>query len=230
MEDFSRFTYFKKLLLKNLHVLAGLVVFCVAGFLSSHYVSSNLNQKVIPSKFFYIDTELRPFVSDFFALAKAHGVKVEKLQNISVQLTDLHYLDFKLNNGNWFRPAGWCFIFEATVGISRTYWNSLNKVDKKILINHELGHCVLGRVHENKEAEDDLSSIMSAELIEGAEYLEHQDYYDNELFNPETFSKLEPQMIKDLSKYPQIFIRIPPLPSFLPDIDTILIQKFPFSK
>jgi hypothetical protein len=214
------FSYLKKISPKNRDVLAGILLLFVTAFISGYYVAHKMKTPPLPPPDAYVDPELKPYVQDFVELAWKHGIRVDKqAKKMSVQLTDLRYLDFKRKNGKWFRPAGWCFIFENIVGISRSYWNKIDDVDRTILINHELGHCLLGRVHEEPEAKDPISSIMEPELIDEDEYLDNQDYYDEELFSPETFNKLADKMTNEGSII-QKFKRVPPVLDLTPHLDT----------
>lgn len=183
---------------RNRKIFLGVLLLLSSAFLSAKILIHIEQNRIKESPPAFVEEEIKSYMRDFVNLAKKHGVNLEKkARGMSIQLTDLHYLDFKKKDGKWFRPAGWCFYFENIVGISKTYWEKCDPTERRILIFHELGHCLLGRAHEPVDVADPMSSIMEPELIEEDEYLANKQYYDSELFFKETFNSLPAIMTKE---------------------------------
>jgi hypothetical protein len=84
----------------------------------------------------YVDREFRPFFNDFKNDAKKY--------NVSLNLYKLRI---------YFVPtlpdtvAARCFLRTNTVQLAENVWQILSTAQKKALIYHELGHCLLLRDH-----------------------------------------------------------------------------------
>jgi hypothetical protein len=89
---------------------------------------------------------------------------------------------------------GRCTTFSnatPVIRVSPIYWNAVNDQGREALLFHELGHCILYRVHRNDVQPDGVpNSIMYYSA--GVYYYNQQDYsfyqnnrqeYINELFN-----------------------------------------------
>jgi hypothetical protein len=79
------------------------------------------------------------------------------------------------------------------VRIAREYWFNYTEVQKEILMFHELGHAVLGRLHANDMLADCVhykSMMLSGNqfVVYDQETDEKRDYYIDELFDPSTAS------------------------------------------
>ncbi len=71
------------------------------------------------------------------------------------------------------------------INLNSNIWPHINPVSQKLILYHELGHCVLGRPHNNVYLGTGyMASIMNAYLIDFNIFLASQNYYLNELFNP----------------------------------------------
>jgi hypothetical protein len=68
---------------------------------------------------------------------------------------------------------------EVVVGIKQ--WRNLSNTGKMLLVYHELGHCVLNRLHINRE---DTISIMNPTLMPEKVYKENKEESLRELFDP----------------------------------------------
>lgn len=75
---------------------------------------------------------------------------------------------------------GTCTMGAAFVKINRSLWVQLNKAHREELIFHELGHCVLGRLHNNTMNGTYPESLMHSYHMGPAVYLRstavYQDY------------------------------------------------------
>lgn len=90
------------------------------------------------------DPVIQGFVNDFVADAALHG------KNLTVD-TIIMFGDVHSRQGGQAEDAvGICNVGPngGTVTLDEKYWNRISDWSKKILIYHELGHCVLSRVHD----------------------------------------------------------------------------------
>tara|TARA_Y100000034_G_scaffold134332_1_gene202476 strand:- start:5458 stop:6255 length:798 start_codon:yes stop_codon:yes gene_type:complete len=77
-----------------------------------------------------------------------------------------------------------CDLETRTIYINNRFWERLNEIDRKILIYHELGHCVLERTHNHSFGENGKpNSIMSEFLIVDNDFVSKEEEYLKELFN-----------------------------------------------
>lgn len=135
----------------------------------------NLEQQKIVS----IDSSLQPYVNDFVDEGRSEGVTIV-IDNLSVRFAD----DI---------PGvaiGQCSMFDhGTVGtpsiiIERAYWDSHSEIAKKVVIFHELGHCVLFREHVwGWTASNIVASIMYYSIQYDSMYSNNWAYYMHELFH-----------------------------------------------
>lgn len=63
-------------------------------------------------------------------------------------------------------------------------WADNTTTAQRLIIYHELGHCILGYGHRDFDVSFGQGSIMNTYLLQDSYYLEHVDYYLNELFHP----------------------------------------------
>ena len=123
----------------------------------------------------YVDPEFKPYLSDFRQAAKAQGL-AEPL-GVSIMYGDINGL------------AGVCeqSIFQSHIFINRGNWNMILDSGRRILIFHELGHCILGRSHDNGLLPDGSpKSLMNSQSVlrNVAQYDADPEYYLHELFHP----------------------------------------------
>ena len=96
-----------------------------------------------------------------------------------------HYgeaVEVGVNFGSLKDAVGICYYVTGNIEIDREYWNTHGEAAKEELIFHELGHCVLGREHNEHMIGDCPASIMYPTLTPGC-YKKHKDYYIKELFD-----------------------------------------------
>jgi hypothetical protein len=73
------------------------------------------------------------------------------------------------------------------IEIKKSYWDLIKSGERKILIYHELGHCILMRDHTassfvNKDKFVLPGSIMHPYILSGFYFEQNEDYYLKELF------------------------------------------------
>lgn len=99
--------------------------------------------------------------------------------NIIIQLGDLSNYD--PSSGLYY--IGLCSYGQnPTVTIDQGYWSTASEIDRQELIDHELGHCILGRQHRNDTLPNgNPASIMNAYHFSGAVMNQSSEYYYHEL-------------------------------------------------
>ncbi len=136
-----------------------------------------------------IASEFRPYVIDFLKDARKFGVE-ESIKNQALNLT------VKFGTPSDIDPAygGFCEQMTLTVIIDKNLWNNIH-ISKQAIIDHELGHCLLGRIHRHKadtSAHDpsyfNPKSIMFPGALNGYFYAYNKISLRKELFNKEKFN------------------------------------------
>ncbi len=107
-----------------------------------------------PTPVVSIDTELAPYVDAFLAEGRQRGREF----NISETGLTVEFSN-QLDPG----VAGICYFGDYLVQIDQLYWNTLSEDQKEFLMHHELGHCLLRRVHLDRFFDDGVPrSIMKS--------------------------------------------------------------------
>jgi hypothetical protein len=92
-------------------------------------------------------------------------------------------LGFNVTDGG---VNGLCTLSDAsspTVSIDPTYWSVASDAQKENLVFHELGHCLLSRVHVTTlNADGTPASMMFPYTLAGSIYLQNHAEYIAELF------------------------------------------------
>ena len=123
-----------------------------------------------------VDVEVLPYVESFLADARRFGITEFPMQRRSMIITveDLsQQMDLRLSNaiGACWRPTG-------LVILDKKYWNGAGHYDRKYLVYHELGHCLLHRAHTGPG----VRSLMSPHLEAVQEIIHQEERYLTELF------------------------------------------------
>ncbi len=109
-----------------------------------------------------------------------------KIQN----LTDITVIDFKpstyMNSGSGGTVVGVCEVYSNNtkqIHINSDWWPTTTETPKRILMYHELGHCVFNRNHDSRTMSDGKpNSLMNPILdIVVPYFLNHRNYYLEEL-------------------------------------------------
>jgi hypothetical protein len=128
-----------------------------------------------------VDEELLPFYDNFIKQGQSMGMD---LSDHSITMNFLPELESKEPGTT---ILGVCTYLKDHVVINRSAWDKMTIDRKEALINHELGHCILERGHENlidSETGKELS-LMNAYLLKSKDFKRKYDYYIRELFIPE---------------------------------------------
>lgn len=101
-----------------------------------------LNQ-VMPS-------EVRPYVIDFFSEAQKHGLNL-----------NMEHFDFSISFTKLTGTDGSCRFANKAIKLDSAAWRQNDDIYRRYLIFHELGHCILGRLHETTKTDcEECLSIM----------------------------------------------------------------------
>ncbi len=126
----------------------------------------------------YVDAQLISFFESFESEANLRG------RNISLDNFRLSGYLVNLDND----VVGQCATLsngEGQVRVDQIYWNRASPLERELLIFHELGHCILGRSHDDTSNRDGVcQSMMNSGLGDcNARYnsATREDYLD-ELF------------------------------------------------
>lgn len=96
-----------------------------------------------------------------------------------------------VNFGDTENPSfeGVCFSYpdgQTEVIIRESWWNSASQALRESLLYHELGHCVLGRDHDNETVDvngvSKKASMMNSVIVNSNQYNTHKAGYLTELF------------------------------------------------
>lgn len=122
--------------------------------------------------------ELGPYLADFLADGARLGKQFDtaKLTLQWGELTD------------WGSSViGLCDTNSSPVlTIKKSWWTKQNDLQRKQLMHHELGHCLLWRGHRSGNGKDGLPlSMMNPVVLTGAQFTRKPAYYLDELFNYE---------------------------------------------
>lgn len=118
------------------------------------------------------------------ALARTHEMtftgylkqfqKMARVYDVGCYKTKQMYFDDKMPSDI---TVAYCVPGERVV-VSRKKWETLEPIEKKVLIFHELGHCALNMDHTSKDSVD----IMTPELLDPELASDNWGYLVGELF------------------------------------------------
>jgi len=122
----------------------------------------------------------KPYVEKFEAYGKSElGSESFKVGDVPINFGDTENDDFD----------GVCFTYpngDKEIIIKKSWWDRNSETQREILILHELGHCQLGRTHDEQKAEVDGKevpvTIMNSTIPLSSHYKDYKDGYLNELY------------------------------------------------
>lgn len=133
------------------------------------------------------------FVKDFLNYAVDNKVILpndfnQRLDSLTVKYGMVKKIDKHL--------AGYCDLHTITVIIDASLWKVYSDSQRQALIDHELGHCLLGRIHRHKatiywDNSIDPHSIMYPTLLPGDYYQKHKNKFRKELFSHLKYDKFD---------------------------------------
>ena len=143
------------------------------------------NETDSPTAVYDVDPTFEPYVQKFIQEGAQRGQNIDFTDSgLRVQFSEL-----ALPNS-----AGFCRLGRYDVEIDKSNWYRFSEQFRSYLLFHELGHCVLNRIHKNDRfADDTWKSIMRGDPFTGIEnrfpvayYGFREEHYLDELFNSQT--------------------------------------------
>lgn len=148
-------------------------------FLVLLLIFSTCNKKENPQPSL-VGSDFRVYVDRFKSEAASRGFKIDDNQ-LSVAYSDTL---------NYYCGYGIYSTKQVVIGSRASCWQNQTDLNKEILLFHELGHALLGRVHDNtKLPNGDYKTMMFGGdqfNLYNEDTPERRKYYLDELFNPAT--------------------------------------------
>lgn len=120
--------------------------------------------------------EFSNYVTEFEAVSNDVGQPV-KVDNLVIKFGDLANSQHR----------GLCEINGTdtpTVTIDYDAWQSMDEDKRESVVFHELGHCVLRRIHKGgMDTDGDPISMMYPYTLDSSVYVQKEEAYHNELFS-----------------------------------------------
>ncbi len=132
--------------------------------------------------FLQVDAPFQDFVHSFETVSAQHGQPIT-VSDLVIQFGSTPSL-------NETGVCEWADNQTPKITVNERIWNTLNDYDKQEVIFHELGHCILKRVHQNTEmmayngTVQVAESIMYPYRISGTIYRDNITHYNDELLDP----------------------------------------------
>lgn len=147
-----------------------MLIFCLSNSIAACGQPESLKKQS------YIEPEFEYFV-DLFELEQKVNVDIEiKFAKLELPAVGMCYY-YQYENGS--REF-------VNIEIDPDYWQITSETKKEVLLFHELGHCVLGRDHDEQRVYYTVpKSIMYPYLFDFA-FQKYRSYYVEELKNPKT--------------------------------------------
>jgi hypothetical protein len=125
--------------------------------------------------------------NSYIATYEAQGKAQLKTDNFNVGDIPINFGDTEDD-----KYDGVCFTYpngDKEIIIKKSWWDKTSETQKELMIFHELGHCHLGRTHDeqvvNHEGRDIPVTIMNPTIPLSSWYNEYKDGYITEFFTYE---------------------------------------------
>ncbi len=119
--------------------------------------------------------EFAPYVHEFERLSVVYG-NPSKIEDL--------VMSFDTPDSP--QEQGWCRLSSDKspyIGINRTSWDLMDETERKLLVFHELGHCIKLRKHTTSAlGTGEPASLMNPYSIDAYTYSTLEGYYLQELF------------------------------------------------
>ena len=136
------------------------------------------NQSYEPRPNFIHDATFNPYIAKFeFVVKQQTGDASFAIGDIPIVFADYNLM----GNEN---VAGICTTYsdgKRAIEIKRSYWENINETARHVIIQHELGHCRLNRVHNDKLYRGFKLSVMHSQLIWTIDHERMEAFYNYEL-------------------------------------------------
>ena len=122
------------------------VMTLVVGFLTLNLfaMKNRLEHKPKAAEHLSADQPFRPYLEDFVKGAKEAGVEEvikENLNILTIKFGKVTSLDASF--------AAYCERMTTTIIVDRAYWSKADEATRQAALDHELGHCLLDRIHRH---------------------------------------------------------------------------------
>jgi Zn-dependent peptidase ImmA (M78 family) len=129
-----------------------------------------------------IQREYQYHTGDFEPYVQAFKQDAKKF-NLDISIVDLLIIFGNLNedDDNEYFYLGICYTYTdktPLIRIDEAIWKTLDEVERKLLIYHELGHCIL-----NKDHDDDSNNIMNTLDVDSQYFIENEQEVLAHLFS-----------------------------------------------
>lgn len=119
-----------------------------------------------------------PYVQKFEQDSASYSAQPVQVTNLIIQFGPMDSAD----------ERGICTVTgdeTPVITLDEDYWNQIDENAREALIYHEMGHCVLRRVHQPAlDAQGNPTSIMNPYTMAGVTFEEKETGYLDELFAP----------------------------------------------
>lgn len=113
------------------------------------------------------DPTFNKYYDTFLEEGLKRGVNLYSIPRVSIYFSETLSDNF----------AGYCSWGEGYrfISINKKYWDGYSEIDREYLIFHELGHCVLGKDHDD-------GGVMSNDYFDWINYANNRHHYLDLLF------------------------------------------------
>jgi len=129
-----------------------------------------------PDRVYYQTKEIEELVYEFQDDYQKYKNTKLRINRLIIKIKKIEQDDNKDNV-----TIGLCFTKPGKIPIielDKKYWSSSDYYNKKRLLYHELGHCVLKYGHPH----EDIEGIMAAKTMPYKEYINNEQYYIEQFF------------------------------------------------
>lgn len=130
-------------------------------------------------------SQYNPFKSEVDGFIRAGAS-----QGLPIDMSDFNVIMAERLPSN---VVGLCVPYEHIVLVSAQYWSVADKIHREALVWHELGHCMLNRMHVSDMKDGHAVSLMypSINSVDDEKfYTAHRNEYIKELFSPQPPDRL----------------------------------------
>lgn len=131
-----------------------------------------------------IQSEFSPFVRDFIKDARTRKLPAGfflRLDNLSIEFGNPNENNISKESAPF---VAYCEINTTKITVDVIYWKASDFNERQSMIDHELGHCLLGRYHlPGEDNGDSPRSLMYSKIVPSFLYRRNKLELRNELFN-----------------------------------------------
>lgn len=145
-----------------------------------------------------IDEPVVPYLEDFLLALESSG-QIESfkpaLKTLTIRLVPgiSTNQDPELNSSSGFYDRGRCFFKSNTIELDLAFFSWNTEDQRQFVVDHELGHCLLRRIHRRKVKDYKLTSVstMTPIMINERDYNSLKKTYRIELLDDSRFNTID---------------------------------------